>query len=322
MTSLTFSLDLITFFDPAYWGVPDAPSVGALARTDPRAFWDRILDELGSSPVRGIELTFAPFDWRGTLEAYGSPGGFADALAARGLHLSTGFFSNIAVGAPVTDPGQADAYIAEAELYADYLVAMNAPVMVMGLPMRKSWDASPPQFVDITYASVIADFCNRLGAAIQRCGARLALHNEAHSTFSTSRDVDLFMMLTDPVYVGFCPDTAHLVLEGADPVAVVDRHRDRVCATHWKDAVGAFPTQQPIDGNIHKAHRPYFRALGAGSIDWSAWIGLMRDIGFTGPAIIEIDAVQNPRAAIQSSMDYITTSLLPIIDNRAGAQGE
>jgi sugar phosphate isomerase/epimerase len=312
MTNLRFGVDLITFFDPDFWGVENAQAIGERARADPRAFWDRILDELAQSQTRGIELTFAPFDWRGTIAAYGSAERFAAELAKRDLHLATGFFVNVAIGGDITDPAVQDAHVADALAYADYLAAVGATVMVVGLPMRRSWDDTPPLFVDLALASTIADFCNRLGAAVLRHGIRLALHNEAHSVFCTARDIDLFLLLTDPVYVGFCPDTAHMVLSGADPITVVDRHRDRLLATHWKDATGPAPERQPIDADIHKSHRAFFCALGSGCVDWPAWMRLMRDIGFTGPAILEIDAVRDPRAAMEQSMNFVSTSLLPI----------
>ena len=31
------------------------------------------------------------------------------------------------------------------------------------------------------------------------------------------------MLLTDPAYVHMCPDTAHIIVAGSDPLAVVDR---------------------------------------------------------------------------------------------------
>lgn len=312
MTHLRFGIDLITFFDPDFWGTDSASGISALAESAPRAFWDRILDVLAESRTRSIELTFAPFDWRGTIAAYGSAAAFAAELERRGLRLDTGFFADVAVGGDIADPAVQAAHLAEAAAYADYLAAVGATVMVVGLPMRRSWDATPALFVDMAFATTVADFCNRLGATLLARGIGLALHNEAHSVFCTARDIDLFLLLTDPVYVGFCPDTAHMVLSGADPVAVVDRHRDRLLATHWKDATGPAPARQPIDDNIHRSHRTFFCALGSGCVDWPAWTRLLRDIGFAGPAIIEIDAVRDPRAAMEQSMDFVSTSLLPI----------
>lgn len=311
MKRLTFGVDLITFFDPAFWGVGDESAVIALGHAEPRMFWDRMLDELAATAIEGIELTFAPFDWRSTLVAYGSASAFADELARRGLRLSTGFFADVAIGGGLEDPARCQHYLDEADRYAAYLATLGVEVMVMGLPMRRSWDAEPPLFVDLDLGRTVGDFCNRLGAALLRHGVRLALHTEAHSIFCTSRDIDLLMLLTDPVYVGFCPDTAHITLAGSDPLAVVERHKDRVIATHWKDATGAAPRLQTIDATIHHKHRAYFCSLGGGIIDWPAWLRLLRTIGFDGPSILEIDAVPDPRGELIRSLAYVNDVLIP-----------
>lgn len=311
MAKLDFGVDLITFFHHGFWGLADEAAVIAYGKAEPRAFWDRMLDTLAGTGITGIELTFAPFDWQGTLAAYGSVEGVRAALDARGLRLATGFFADVAIEGRLDDAAQRDDLIRRAGDYADYLVALGSDVMVMGLPMRTSWDAQPPRFVDLAQAQEVADFCNRLGAEVLRRGVRLALHTEAHSIFSLARDVDLFMLLTDPIYVGFCPDTAHLLLGGADPVAVVERHVERVVVAHWKDALGAMSNHVPVDENIHLAHRPHFCALGTGRVDWPRWMRLLRDRDVGGWAIVEIDAVADPATETRRSMDYVRASLLP-----------
>lgn len=311
MENSKFGVDLITFFDPSFWGAADETAVVEIGRGAPRMFWDRMLDELAAAGIGGIELTFAPFDWRTAIAAYGSADAFAGELVRRGLRLLTGFFADIAIDG-LGDAARQDAHIAEGSAYADFLAAAGVDVMVMGLPMRRSWDAEPPLFVDVDYARDVAGFCNRLGAAVLRRGVRLALHTEAHSVFCTARDIDLFMLLTDPVYVGFCPDTAHITLSGSDPLVVVARHGERVLATHWKDATGVFPPLHPIDAGIHHAHRAYFCALGEGIVDWPAWQALLAAIGFDGPSILEIDAVPDPRQELVQSLSYIREKLQPV----------
>lgn len=309
---LKFGIDLITFFDPSFWGVASEADVVALGRAEPRSFWDRMLDTLQATGATGIELTFSPFSWEDTLAAYGSVAAFKSELDRRGLELATGFFADVAIEGDLMSTSKQAEYIRRADLYAEYLAALGAETMVMGLPMRKSWDAEPPMFVDLAMGTAVAGFCNQLGATIRRRGIKLALHTEAHSIFSQARDVDLLMLLTDPVYVGFCPDTAHLVLSGADPVDVVARHLDRVVVTHWKDAIGSMPKDIPIDGDVHLRHRPYFCELGRGRVDWQRWMRLLRDSSHSGWAIIEIDAAANPGEAVKRSLDYVRTSLLPI----------
>ena len=225
----SFGVDLITFFHPGFWGMANEEEVVAYGNAQPRPFWDRMLDTLEQSGVTGIELTFAPFGADGLIAAYGSHEAAGAELARRGLAIASGFFADIAIegGAiegGIGDPETEARWLRKGDELARALAGWGSDVMVIGLPMRTSWDAVPPVFVDLGAAQQAADFSNRLGALTLRHGVRLALHTEAHSMFCQPRDIDLLLLLTDPVYVGFCPDSAHILLSGGDPAAIAARH--------------------------------------------------------------------------------------------------
>jgi len=310
---IRFGVDLVTFFHPDFFGVPDAAGVVALAAADPLGFWTGMLDAVADAGVKGIECTFAPFDLAGAEAAFGGTEAFAAALEQRGLVLASGFFASVSRHRDLGDPALCDALVAEAAAHAAALARLGGKVMVMGLPMRRSRDAEPAFVVDLGYMSGLADLCNRIGVACARHGVALALHTESHSVFSTARDVDLLLLLTDPVYVGFCPDSAHLLGSGADPVAVLSRHCDRLVFAHWKDATGPMPADMPIDEAIHDRHKPYFCALGRGRVDWPAWARLHRDVGYSGWVILEVDASPDPVTTIAESREFVETALLPIL---------
>jgi sugar phosphate isomerase/epimerase len=243
--------------------------------------------------------------------AYGSTEGFAEALAARGLTLVSGFFADIDRTEWRTTEGRA-AILRSAGEYAEFVARAGGSVLVAGLPLRRTVGARPAQFVDMATAGPLADLANEIGDVTLRHGVRLALHTEAHSMLATGRDVDLFMLLTDPMYVGLCPDTAHLTLSGADPVQVVSRHRERIVLAHWKDALGPAPMDVEIDERIYAAHGPYFCPLGSGVVDWFAWARLMREIGFSAPTLLELDMVPDPVAEMQAARRFVSTSLAPL----------
>ena len=310
--NLKFGVDLITFYDPSFWNVADHDAITAHAQSEPRAFWEKLLDGVAESGVTGIEPTFSPFNWRDAVEAFGSVDGFARELGRRGLSLASGYFAELEDGTTITNPDVQAKVLSSARDYAAFIKACGGDAMVMGLPMRESPDADPPLFVDLAMASRLGDFLNRLGALTAKEGVRLALHTEAHSMFSTARDVDLFMMLTDPVYVSFCPDTAHLILAGAEPLEVISRHKERMVIAHWKDALGPMPADTPIDDTIHDRHRPYFCRFGIGRVDWHAWVRLLRDMRFRGWAILELDAAPDPVAHIAAGRAYVGSALSSI----------
>lgn len=309
---LRFGVDLVTFFDPGFWGVDSHDAIIDYARSKPRAFWDKILDSVQASGVTGVELTFSPFNWQDAIKTYGSVDAFAAELVRRGLTLCSGFFAELEAAGDFAEPEAQRALIDKAERYADFLKACGSDIMVIGAPLRQTLGAQPVQFYDFDRAKVIADFLNRLGATLYARGVRLALHTEAHSIFAAARDVDLMMLLTDPAYVHMCPDTAHIIVAGSDPIQLVDRHHERVIIAHWKDAIGPMPADTPIDKHIHDRHQPYFCSFGLGRVDWPAWIRLLRDRAYEGWAILELDAAPDPIRDIANGLTLVRQALLPI----------
>ena len=175
--------------------------------------------------------------------------------------------------------------------------------------MRQTRGEQPASFVDMAAATPIADLVNRIGAATMDCGIQVALHTESHSVFWTPRDVDLFMLLTDPMYVSLCPDTGHIALAGADPAHVASRHRERLVIAHWKDASGPVPLGMPIDEEIFDRQASYFRRTGTGVVDWFAWSRLLQEIGYDGCTLLELDAVEDPIGEMTAARDFVETAL-------------
>jgi sugar phosphate isomerase/epimerase len=309
---LRYGVDLVTFFHPKFWGVADYDGIAGIARENPRAFWDKVLDSVHASGVTGLEFSFAPFNWQDAVRAYGSLKSFVHELSRRGLEVASGFFGEPESMGDFTDPAAQSAILVKADRYAEFLNACGSDIMVIGAPLRYSRGVQPIRFHDFEQARKIADFLNRLGAILCTRGVRLALHTEAHTVFGNARDIDLMMMLTDPYYVYMCPDTAHITLAGSDPVQVVGRHLERMIITHWKDALGSMPADIPIDEHIHQLHRPYFCRLGLGKVDWPAWTRLLKGAGYDGWAILELDPPPNPVTDIATGLRLVSQGYDPI----------
>jgi sugar phosphate isomerase/epimerase len=294
----------------------DLRGIFASGSWDPLRFWERILDSSHAAGLDGIELTFRPGDWHSALAAYGSSQGFAAALKDRGLELCSGFFSTRIPGtdqhANFADPADHARLIEMASAYAEFLQGCGAQILVTALPLRTSRDADPPRFVDLQLAASIADVLNRIGYATLKYGVKLALHPEAFSMLRNSRDADLFMLLTDPTYVFLCPDTAQFSVAGSDPVAIVQRHRDRLLLTHWKDAAGPAPEDVPIDETIYARQVQWFAPVGTGIVDWPAWMRLLREIRYEGWAVFELDSAADPVGELRRIKQYVDTALAPI----------
>lgn len=312
-SNIKLAVDLVTFFHPQFWGVDTHQSIFEFAEKKPDLFWAKMLDTVAAAGLTGIEPTFSPFNWQHALKTFGSVDGFSKAMGERGLTLASGFFADLEHGSDISDPAVRAKVFDLAKRYAEVIKACGGDAMVVGLPMRRTRDADNPLFVDMAYAQRMGEVLNELGAMTLREGVRLALHTEAHSVFCTGRDVDLFMLATDPLYVGFCPDAAHLLGSGADPVAVTTRHIERLVVAHWKDATGVMPFDIPIDAGIHESHQEFFCRLGAGRVDWPAWARMYRDHNISGWAILELDAAADPLSEMIASRQFVETALLPII---------
>jgi inosose dehydratase len=305
---LRFGVDLITFFHPAFWKLDSRKQLAEQAARDPRWFWDTMLDGVAAAGIQEIEITFPPADYLTAITAYGSADEFTQALRGRGLGIVSGYFGDLEHASSL-DPATAEAIIASARQYAEFLAAAGGRFLVTGLPMRKTRGDRPASFVDLATAAPIADLVNQIGAATQESGIQVALHTESHSVFWTPRDIDLFMLLTDPMYVSMCPDTGHIALSGADPVKVMDRHRDRLVIAHWKDASGPVPAGLPIDEGIFDRQGAYFRRTGTGVVDWFGWSRLLQEIGYRECTLLELDAAQDPIGEMRLARDFVTTAL-------------
>lgn len=304
-----FGVDLGTFMDPTYWGVGDYDELVRRSKADPLWFWERTLDDVAKAGITAIELTFAPADYRSAVAAYGSTEGFRQALAARGLEVISGYFNTLENTEDPTDPRAQHRILDDAEAYAEFLAATGGEHLVVGLPMRKTRGQRPASFVDLASATVIADIANRVGEVTLAHGVQTALHTESHSVLWTARDIDLFMLLTDPMYVALCPDTGHIALAGADPVHIVDRHRERLVIAHWKDAIGAVPPGMTIDSTIFVRQAEYFRRPGAGVVDWFGWSRLLREVSYGGCTLLELDAAANPVDEMTNARQFISNVL-------------
>ncbi len=91
--------------------------------------------------------------------------------------------------------------------------------------------------------------------------------------------------------IGFCPDTAHLAAGGGNPAELIRRYPDRIRHVHLKD------------------FRPdpfAFLPLGEGVIDFPDVIAALREIGYDGWLLIELDSYDgDPREAAQISKTYL-----------------
>lgn len=104
---------------------------------------------------------------------------------------------------------------------------------------------------------------------------------ESLHLFRLCHDLDRAQQLTDKLAdteVGVVMDFSHVVASGADPRAFVDRFADRIRHVHLRDAT---------PGDIH-------HSIGNGVVDFADGLAALRDAGYTGHYILELETRDLP----------------------------
>ncbi|WP_075258481.1 myo-inosose-2 dehydratase [Herbaspirillum camelliae] len=191
--------------------------------------------------------------------------------------------------------------IAAVEAHLTLLAANGAQVMVYG-EVADSIQGAPtplyqrPRFTSEAawqgYAQRLDQFARHL---LQR-GVRLAYHHHMGAYVETPEDLDKLMALTGEE-VGLLFDSGHIAFAGGDPLAVLQRHLDRVCHVHCKDVRPAVvKLARNRDWSFLQAViNGAFTVPGDGAIDFAPLLQLLYRRGYRGWLVVE--AEQDPAVA-------------------------
>jgi inosose dehydratase len=146
----------------------------------------------------------------------------------------------------------------------------------------------------------------QIGKRTSDIGVPLGLHNHMNSLAEAPDEVDRILNEADPRYVKLELDIAHYQQGGGDPVKAVKQYRERILFLHLKDVISIPVT---ADGR-----RPYrFVELGRGRVDVKGVMAALKEIGFTGWAVVELDAVpdqtRTPKDCAVINKKYIEETL-------------
>lgn len=320
-----WSTDLVTFFDPAYWGLPaDLPYADwdREVTASPRPFFDRMLDEAAEVGLSGVELAPAPGGWRNALRAYGSAAAFKQQLDSRRLELSSSYALPVELAAVLDAPDEQSrqdaqhTLDADTELHAAFLREVGCQTLVTSTVPRAAFsdvegvEASAEAFdapSDPVRMQAVAEQLNRIGSIAARHGVQVAIHTDAYSLASRTADIDMLMSLTDPATVRLCIDAGHIALDGGDPLEVARRHSWRAPVLHWKDCALHLPPHTLSGPPMvrHDTMIKYFRVMAPDNVvDWPTWVSILRQATWSGWGVAEIDMSPDPQAEIRQGLDY------------------
>jgi inosose dehydratase len=218
-------------------------------------------------------------------------------LAPYGLACVSGWYSGRLADANRTVEQEIEAVAPHLALLAE----SGATVMVYG-EVADAIQGQPqalrkrPRFMDDAQWQAYGKKLDAFGAHLLRHGVRLAYHHHMGAYVEAPEDVDKLMSATGPD-VGLLFDTGHMLFGGADVLAMLDRHIDRVCHVHCKD-VRPSVTKLARNGDwsfLQSVLNGAFTVPGDGCIDFGAVLRRLARHGYQGWLVVE--AEQDPAVA-------------------------
>jgi inosose dehydratase len=137
-----------------------------------------------------------------------------------------------------------------------------------------------------------------LGHRTAAHGVKLVYHNHMGNLGERPEEVAEVLAASDPAVVGFLLDMAHYTQAGGDPAHAIRTHRSRLTLVHAKD-VRTIPV---APGGPPNARAFQFVELGRGRVDLPGAFGALREVGFKGWVVLELDAVPDMGGSATASM--------------------
>jgi inosose dehydratase len=263
---------------------PSSLTYGYAAITWGKAFTEAI-DDIAAVGFHGIQLRAAD----GIVERFGqTPSALRDLLARS--HLS---FAALSSGNLVIDPAREQEQLATHTAHARFLREAGGRYLQV-IDERPKGRA----VVDDDYVRV-GRLLTKLGTRTQDLGVTLVYHHHMNSVGEKPHEIAAVLAAADRRHVRLLFDCAHYLQGGGDPAAAIRQYRDWIELLHLKDVRAA-----PAEPGGYQ-----WVELGRGRVDLPAVFGAIRDIGYTGPAIVELDRVpdanRTPKQCAEINRRYL-----------------
>ena len=136
-----------------------------------------------------------------------------------------------------------------------------------------------------------ADRFNEAGAVARRAGLWLAFHNEPDHMKPIEGKIpyDVFVDRTDPSVVRHQLDVGNMTMGGGDPLAYLERYRERYWSFHLKDVV---------------PDRSHDTELGAGIVDLRRILAAIPNIA-AKPCYVEQEGPADALASVKLDYEYL-----------------
>lgn len=275
---------------PISWGVCEVPNWGHQLSPE------RVLEEM-----RSVGLAATEFGPVGFLAE--EPAARKDQLDSYGLRAVGGFL-------PVLLHDETHDPMPEVDSFIDGCLASGAGVVVLAAYTGVDGYDARPVLDDSGWDVMLANL-DRITDHAQARGLVACIHPHVGTMVETGEETERVLAGSR---VGLCVDTGHLLVGGADPVALTERHRDRVVHVHLKDVDGDL-ARQVIDGTLTfgaAVKAGMFRPLGEGDVDIASMVQTLEGAGYQGWYVLEQDVMldtepedEGPVADVRKSLDFL-----------------
>jgi len=227
------------------------------------------------------------------------PGEFETLLKRYGVKMACLFHSGA-----WTDPAQQPTLVADGKRWAEALKSFGGDVLMVVPGPRRADNSSYSQ----AEFQQMADAMNETGLQARAAGIITAMHPHWGTAAETREEIELLLSLLDPAVVGFAPDSGQIAKGGADPVPIFRKYATRIQHVHLKDL-------SPEWEEMKRAGVPLrspagYAELGEGLVDFPAIFQIIKDVGFSGWLMAELDETKRTaRESAEISMRYLKAHL-------------
>lgn len=222
-----------------------------------------------------------------------TPAGLLPVLATAGLRICGGWFSGRLLDGDLEE--EKDRIFPQLALFRE----AGAPCMTYGETAGsiQGLRARPIATKRVLSEDEMRSYGRRLTAFAEWCageGMPLSYHHHMGAVVQTGPEIDALLRHSGPA-LPLLYDTGHLVLAGADPLEILDRHHARINQVHLKDVrTPLLRTVDPRrDSFLDAVVRGVFTVPGDGDLAFPPILERLAAHGYEGWFILE--AEQDPR---------------------------
>ena len=277
---------------PISWGVCEVPGWG----------WQYdVATVLGQ--MRELGLAATEFGPEGFLPDSGVDR--AKVLAEHGLRAVGGFVP-VVLHEPGHDP------VPGVRVALEAFVEAGARTLVLAAATGRDGYDERPVLDEDGWTALLSNL-DRLARAAAEVGVTATLHPHVGTMVENAAEV---RRVLDDSGIGLCLDTGHLLIGGADPVALARDHADRVRHVHLKDvdAGRAAAVRAGRIGYADAVREGLYRPLGQGDVDIAAIVTSLEQAGYDGWYVLEQDTMlagpptgvaAEPQADVRASVAHL-----------------